>query len=247
MTSMRRNDVASTSFRRHVPTRFFINQCQIIIFLILKSDIIENSRIELREIVLPEPSNQIKVAFIILPFNLVYLWFFPVSHRNWRKWWVDNWGGQRVCWPPLSNYWGGLAPPGPPSSYAYEKDYTLCALISHTKISLQIVTTAHCLPFSLCFRIFINQRLVLQRWKGGHAGWSESPVYIHNGVCSCKANKLNNRQCLFFRFLWLRYRLSSFHNVHFFLYFVRHNIFINKFWVKIHKMLVSQDNYEWKD
>ena len=73
MTSMRRNDVASTSFRRHVPTRFLINQCQIIIFLILKSDIIENSRIELREIVLPEPSNQIKVAFIILPFNLVYL------------------------------------------------------------------------------------------------------------------------------------------------------------------------------
>ena len=108
MTSMRRNDVASTSFRRHVRTRFLINQCQIIIFLILKSDIIENSRIELRGIVLPVPSNQIKIAFIIiLPFNLVYLWFFPVSHRNWRKRWVDYWGGQRVCWPPLSNYWGG--------------------------------------------------------------------------------------------------------------------------------------------
>ena len=45
-TSMRRNDVASTSFRHHVPTRFLINQCQIITFLILKSDIIENSRIE---------------------------------------------------------------------------------------------------------------------------------------------------------------------------------------------------------
>ena len=27
-TSMRRKDVASTSFRRHVPTRFLINQCQ---------------------------------------------------------------------------------------------------------------------------------------------------------------------------------------------------------------------------
>ena len=27
MTSMRRNDVASSSFRRHVPTRFLINQC----------------------------------------------------------------------------------------------------------------------------------------------------------------------------------------------------------------------------
>ena len=52
-TSMRRNDVASTSFRRHVPTRFLIYQCQIITFLILKYDIIENSRIELRGIVLP--------------------------------------------------------------------------------------------------------------------------------------------------------------------------------------------------
>ena len=122
MASMRRNDVASTSFRRHVPTRFLINQCQIITFLMLKSDIIENSRIKLRGIiVLPVPSNQIKAAFIIiLPFNLVHLCFFPVSHRHWRKMWVDYWGGgQRVCWPPLSNYWGGLAPPGPPSSYAY--------------------------------------------------------------------------------------------------------------------------------
>ena len=74
MTSMRCNDVASTSFRRHVPTRFLINQCQIITFLILKSDIIENSRIELRGIVLQVPSNQIKVAFIIiLPLNLVHL------------------------------------------------------------------------------------------------------------------------------------------------------------------------------
>ena len=52
-TSMRRNDVVSTSFRRRVPTRFLINQCQIIKFLILKYDIIENSRIELRGIVLP--------------------------------------------------------------------------------------------------------------------------------------------------------------------------------------------------
>ena len=34
---------------------------------------------------------------------------------------MDYWGGQRVCWPPLSNYWGGLAPPRPPSSYAYDQ------------------------------------------------------------------------------------------------------------------------------
>ena len=68
-TSMRRNDVASTSFRRHVPTRFLINQCQVITFLILN-----NARIELKGIVLPVPSNQIKVTFIIiLSFNLVHL------------------------------------------------------------------------------------------------------------------------------------------------------------------------------
>ena len=74
LTSMRRYDVASTSFRRHVPTRFLINLCQIITILILKSDHIENSRIELKGIVLPVPSNQIKVTFIIiLPFNLVHL------------------------------------------------------------------------------------------------------------------------------------------------------------------------------
>ena len=72
--SMQRNNVASISFRRHVPTRFLINQCQIITFLISKSDILENSRIELRGIVLPVPSNQIKVTFIIiLHFNLVHL------------------------------------------------------------------------------------------------------------------------------------------------------------------------------
>ena len=73
-TSMRRHDVTSTSFRRHVPTMFLINKCQTITFLVLKSDIIENSRIELKGIVLPAPSNQIKVTFIIiLPFNLVHL------------------------------------------------------------------------------------------------------------------------------------------------------------------------------
>ena len=73
LTSMRRKDVASTSFRRHVPTRFLINQCQIITFFILKSDNIENSR-ELKGIVWQVPSNQIKVTFIIiLPFNLIHL------------------------------------------------------------------------------------------------------------------------------------------------------------------------------
>ena len=82
-TSMRRNDVASTSFRRHVPTRFLIYQCQTITFFILKSGIIENSRIELRGIILPAPSNQIKVTFIIIYPSTWYICdFFPVSHKN---------------------------------------------------------------------------------------------------------------------------------------------------------------------
>ena len=76
LTSMRRNDAASTSFRRHVPSRFLINQSQIIAFLILKFDNIENSRTELKGIVLPTPSNQIKVIFtIVLPFNGTFMIF----------------------------------------------------------------------------------------------------------------------------------------------------------------------------
>ena len=87
-TSMRRNDVASTSFRRCVvPTRFLINQCQIITFLILKYDIIENSRIELRGIVLP-----VQVGGLL----------------------GGGGGGQRVCCPPpLKLLGGGSGPPGP--------------------------------------------------------------------------------------------------------------------------------------
>ena len=55
-------------FNKSVPNN------QIITLLILKSDIIENSRLELRGIVLPVPSNQIKVTYIIiLLFNLLHL------------------------------------------------------------------------------------------------------------------------------------------------------------------------------
>ena len=109
-TPMRRNDVASTSFRRHVPTRFLINQCQIITFIILKSDIIENPRIELRGIVLPVPSNQIKVTFIvILPFNLVRCDFFLFHIEIEGKGGRIIGGRQRVCWLP-SQIIGGLAP-----------------------------------------------------------------------------------------------------------------------------------------
>ena len=66
-----------------MPIRFLINQCQIITFLILKYDIIENSRIELRGIVLPVQMGGLLGAG------------------------GGGGGGQRVCWPPSQIIGGG--------------------------------------------------------------------------------------------------------------------------------------------
>ena len=119
MTSMRRNDVASTSFRRHVPTRFLINQCQIITILILKSDIIENSRIELREIVLPVLKLKLHLL-LFYPSTWYICDFFPFHIEiEGKGGWIIGGAKGYVAPPPLPNYLGGLAPPGPPSSYAY--------------------------------------------------------------------------------------------------------------------------------
>ena len=121
MTLMRRNDVASTSFRRYVPTRFLINQCQIITILILKSDIIENSRIELRGIVLPVPSNQLKLHLLLFYPSTWYICDFSLFHIEieGKGGWII--GGAKGMLAPLSNYWGeGGWPPGP-SSYAYDR------------------------------------------------------------------------------------------------------------------------------
>ena len=103
-TSMRRNDVASTSFRRHLPSRFLINQCQIITFLILKYDIIENSRIELRGIVLPVPSNEIKVTFIIILPSTWYIcdfFLFHIEIEGKGGWIIWGGGAKGMLGPPL--------------------------------------------------------------------------------------------------------------------------------------------------
>ena len=117
-TSMRRNDVASASLRRHVHTRFLINQCQIITFIILKSDILETSRMELRGIVLPVPSNRIKVTFtIILPFSVVhcdFLLFHMIEIEGKGGWIIGGGGGAKGMLAPLSNYLEGPGPPVPP-------------------------------------------------------------------------------------------------------------------------------------
>ena len=108
MTSMRRNDVASTSFRRHVPNRFLTNQCQIITFLIFKYDIIENSRIELRGVVLP-----VQVDALL--------------------------GGPKgMLPPPLSNYWGGLAPPLPTPMFHPAKQYTVLIQVLKTEARFHV-------------------------------------------------------------------------------------------------------------
>ena len=120
MMSMRRNDVASTSFRLHVPTRFLINQCQIITFLILNSDIIENSRKELRGIVLTVPSNQIKVTIIIILPSTWYicdLFLFQIEIEGKCGRIIGGGGGGKgyvAPPPPLKLLGGGLALPAPP-------------------------------------------------------------------------------------------------------------------------------------
>ena len=98
------------SFRRDVPSRYVINQCQIITFLILKSDIIKNSRIKLKGMVLPVPSNQIKVTFLLFYPSTWYICdFFLLDIKIEEKCsWIIGVGGrgQRVCCrppPPLSH------------------------------------------------------------------------------------------------------------------------------------------------
>ena len=106
---------------------FLTNLCQIIIFFILKSDNIENSRIELKGIVLQVPSNQIKVTFIIiLHFNLVRLWFFHIELEQKCGWIIGGGGGggKGYVGPPSQIIGEGLPPPPPPPpSYAYANDF----------------------------------------------------------------------------------------------------------------------------
>ena len=119
------------SFRRHVPTRFLINQCQIIAFLILKSYIIQNSRIEFRGIVLP-----VKLHLLLFYSPAWYICDFIPFHIEieGKCGWIIGGGGwakgMLVCWPP-SQIIGGLPPcpspkllgglaPLPPTPSAYD-------------------------------------------------------------------------------------------------------------------------------
>ena len=98
-----------------MPTRFLINQCQIITFLILKYDIIENSRIELRGIVLP-----VQVGGLLG-------------------------GGPKGILPPSQIIGGPgppAPPPPPPSSYAYVEIYFKKKVLCEDSIPLCIIVNS---------------------------------------------------------------------------------------------------------
>ena len=91
-------------------------------FLILKSDIKENSRIELRGIVLPLPSDQIKViSIIILPFYfykyICDFFLFHIEIEGKGGWFIGGGGGggKGYVGPPLKllGGGGGLSPLAP--------------------------------------------------------------------------------------------------------------------------------------
>ena len=100
-------------------TRFLINQCQIITFLILKSDIIENSRIKLRGIVLPVLQIKLKLHLLLFypsAWSICDFFLFHIEIEGKGGWII---GGPKGMLAPLSNYWGGgggggLPPPPPP-------------------------------------------------------------------------------------------------------------------------------------
>ena len=112
--SMRRNDVASTSLRRHVPTRFIVNQGQTITFLILKSDIIENSRIELRGVVCQHLQIKLKLHLLLFYPSAWYicdffLFYIEIEGKGW------NIGGPKgYVGPPLKLLGGELPPTASP-------------------------------------------------------------------------------------------------------------------------------------
>ena len=103
---MRCNDVASTSFRHHVPTRFLLNQCQIIIFLILKSDNIENSRIEWKGIVFKSNKSYIYYYFTLQLGTFVIFFLFHIEIERKSEGIIGRGGGGGAK---------GMLPPPPPS------------------------------------------------------------------------------------------------------------------------------------
>ena len=93
----------------------------------------ENSRIELKGIVLQVRSNKIKVTLIIIypsTRHICHFFLFHIEIEGKCGWIIGGGGGggQRVCWPPLSNYWGAWPPLPPPLLFL-----RLCKILLQTK------------------------------------------------------------------------------------------------------------------
>ena len=114
--SMRRNDVASTSFRRHVPTRFLINQCQTITFLILKSDIINRkfkNRIERNSFASSFKSKLHLLLFYPSTWYICDFFLFHIEIEGKGGWNIGGGGGggaKGMLAPPLKLLGGGPPP-----------------------------------------------------------------------------------------------------------------------------------------
>ena len=97
-----------------MPIRFLINQCQIITFLILKSDNIENSRIELKGIVLQVRSN-LKLHLLLFYFSTWHICHFVLFHIEieGKCGWIMGGGAKKGMLSPLKLLGGGLPPATP--------------------------------------------------------------------------------------------------------------------------------------
>ena len=113
---MRRNDVTSTLFRRHVPTRFLINQAQITAFFILKSYIVKILRIELTGIVYQYLQIKLKLHLLLFypsAWYICYFFLFQIEIEGKCGWII---GGAKGYVAPLLKLLGGGGGAGPPAT-----------------------------------------------------------------------------------------------------------------------------------
>ena len=101
-----------------------VNQCQIIAILILKSYILQNSRIELRGIVLPVPSNQSYIYYYFAPqlgaFGICdfFLFHTEIEGKMCADYGGGGKGGTKGMLPPLKLFGGRADPLAPPPPLA---------------------------------------------------------------------------------------------------------------------------------
>ena len=80
---------------------------------------------------------------------------------------MNYWGGQRVCWPPLSNYWGAWPPLAPPlpTPMIISLQFPMDLVYLFTLLTAEYL--GRCIGFTcISFCIIIHRR----RKRGGQGG-----------------------------------------------------------------------------